>query len=48
MLLIILVFTYISLLLIWFILGAILNPTAYLAYSTASATFIMFIKIKIS
>jgi len=39
-------FYYVSLVLIWTILGAILNPTAYLAYAAASGTFIIFVNTK--
>jgi len=46
MLFILLVF--IALILIWAILGAILNPTAYMAYAAAAGTFIVFVQVKIS
>ncbi len=41
-------FAYIGLVLVWAILGAILNPTAYLAYSAAAGTFLAFVAIKVS
>ena len=34
---------FIGLLLIWALLGAILNPTAYMAYAAAAGTLIVFI-----
>jgi len=41
-----LTFLYLSVVLIWSILGAILNPTAYLCYASASASFILFVNFK--
>lgn len=38
---------YISLTLIWAILGAILNPTAYLYYASSALTLVGFVTIKI-
>ena len=38
---------YFSLVLIWSILGAILNPTAYLYYATTAFTFVTFVTVKI-
>jgi len=32
--------------LVWALLGAILNPTAYLAYAAAAGTFIVFVTVK--
>ena len=32
--------------LVWFLLGAVLNPNKYLAYASAAATFIFFVKTK--
>jgi len=43
-----LVITYISLVIVWSILGAILNPNAYLAYGAAAATLMSFVAAKIS
>jgi len=43
-----LVIAYFSLVIVWSILGAILNPNAYLAYGTAAATLLSFIAAKIS
>ena len=37
---------YISLVLVWSILGAILNPNAYLAYAAGAGTFITYINVK--
>ena len=37
---------YIFLVLEWSILGAILNPVAYLAYASSAATFLTFLAIK--
>ncbi len=39
---------FIGLLLIWALLGAILNPTAYMAYAAAAGTLIVFIQVKIT
>jgi hypothetical protein len=39
-------FAYITIVLVWFLLGAVLNPNKYLAFASASATLIMFIKTK--
>ena len=39
---------YFSLVLVWFILGAVLNPREFLAYGTAAVTFYAFIGTKIS
>jgi len=41
-------FFYIGLALVWAILGAVLNPTAYLAYAAAAGTFLAFVQLKIS
>jgi len=41
-------FAFIGLILIWALLGAILNPTAYMAYAAAAGTFIVFIQVKIT
>ncbi len=38
---------YIALVLIWAVLGAILNPTAYLYYATAAFTLVTFVTVKI-
>lgn len=38
---------YVSLVLIWSVLGAILNPTAYLYYATSALTFVIFVTAKI-
>ena len=32
--------------LVWFLLGAVLNPNKYLAYASAAAIFIFFVKTK--
>ena len=32
--------------LVWFLLGAVLNPNKYLAYASAAATFLFFVKTK--
>ena len=37
---------YIGLVLVWSILGAILNPTAYLYYAAAAGTFITYVGVK--
>ena len=37
---------YVSLVLVWSILGAILNPNAYLAYAAGAGTFITYINVK--
>ena len=37
---------YIGLVLIWSVLGAILNPTAYLYYATSAFTFVTFVTVK--
>ena len=37
---------YFSLILIWAVLGAILNPTAYLYYATSAFTFVAFVIAK--
>ncbi len=42
------IIAYISLFLVWAILGAILNPTAYLCYASGAATFIAFLTMKIN
>jgi len=39
---------YISLVIVWSILGAILNPNAYLAYGMAAATLVSFIVAKVT
>ena len=41
-----LILGYIGLVLVWSILGAILNPTAYLYYAAAAGTFITYIGVK--
>lgn len=33
-------FIYVMLTIQWFIIGAIINPTAYLPFATAAATFV--------
>ena len=38
---------YICLVLVWALLGAILNPSAYLAYAAAAGTFITYVNVKI-
>ena len=38
---------YIGLVLIWSVLGAILNPTAYLYYATSAFTFVTFVTVKL-
>ena len=38
--------SYISLCMAWLLLGAIINPSAFLPYATASATFITAISAK--
>lgn len=38
---------YVALVLIWAVLGAILNPTAYLYYATAAFTLVTFVTVKI-
>ena len=43
---VLLVFGYFGLVLVWSILGAILNPTAYLYYAAAAGTFITFVGVK--
>ena len=43
---ILLVFGYVGLVLVWSILGAILNPTAYLYYAAAAGTFITYVGVK--
>ena len=43
---VLLVFGYIGLVLVWSILGAILNPTAYLYYAAAAGTFITYVGVK--
>jgi hypothetical protein len=42
-----LITAYISLLLEWALLGAILNPTAYLPYAAGAGTFVAFLQTKI-
>ena len=37
---------YIALVLVWAVLGAILNPTAYLYYATAAFTLVTFLGAK--
>jgi hypothetical protein len=37
---------YIALCMVWLLLGAIVNPSAFLPYATASATFITVISAK--
>ena len=39
-------FAYITIVLVWFMLGAVLNPHKYLPYASATATLLMFIKTK--
>lgn len=39
-------FMYLTLASVWLILGAILNPTAFLPYATAAATFLTVITAK--
>ena len=39
---------YFSLVLVWFILGAVLNPQEFLAYGTAAVTFYAFVGAKMS
>jgi hypothetical protein len=39
----ILVGGYISLVTVWLMLGAIVNPTAFLPYATGAATFVTFV-----
>eukprot|EP01022_Parablepharisma_sp_SALTPOND_P003657 TRINITY_DN114_c0_g2_i2.p1 TRINITY_DN114_c0_g2~~TRINITY_DN114_c0_g2_i2.p1 ORF type:complete len:1536 (+),score=156.85 TRINITY_DN114_c0_g2_i2:822-5429(+) len=39
---------YISLVLVWSVLGALLNPGAYMAYGAAAGTLVSFIVVKIS
>ncbi len=39
---------YISFVLVWGILGAILNPAAYLYYGTAAFTLVSFVSVKIT
>lgn len=39
---------YFSLVLVWFILGAVLNPQEFLAYGTAAVTFYAFIGVKLA
>ncbi len=38
---------YFGLVIIWFILGAVLNPNAYLVYATAAGTFLTFVTTKV-
>ncbi len=38
--------SYISLCMAWLLLGAIINPSAFLPYATASATFIVAVTAK--
>jgi hypothetical protein len=39
---------YIVFVLVWWILGAVMNPSKYLPYASASATLIIFIKVKLN
>ena len=48
LILLMLVAMYISLILVWALLGAILNPNAYLAYASAAGTLITFVTAKYS
>ena len=43
---VLMIFGYVGLVLVWSILGAILNPTAYLYYASAATTLITFIGVK--
>lgn len=38
---------YLALVLVWSVLGAILNPTAYLYYATSAITLVTFVTVKI-
>lgn len=40
------VISYIVLIILWFLLGAIVNPNAYLPFASSSATFITSISSK--
>lgn len=37
---------YFAILLVWSILAAVINPTAYLYYATAAATFVVYVGVK--